>query len=109
MDTSRASYEELKKQVLNLKMENTHLRRELLQSASHLTRLETDSTSMKDALAGLQAVAAEEEPMAAMAEDDSGELGPVDSYAERQSPPSTAGLGFPRSQFDKNFNSSSCK
>jgi|SRR6218665_377895 len=48
---SRSSYEEVMKHLLCLKMENTHLRREIRDNSSHLTKLEIDASTMKDRLA----------------------------------------------------------
>ena len=47
---SRSSYDELMKQVMCLKMENSHLRQELEDNSSHLTKLENDASNMKDVL-----------------------------------------------------------
>lgn len=47
---SRSSYEEVMKHLLCLKMENTHLRREIRDNSSHLTKLEIDASTMKDRL-----------------------------------------------------------
>ncbi|KAL5020491.1 hypothetical protein ScPMuIL_003383 [Solemya velum] len=45
-----SSYDDLIKQVASLKYENTHLRRELQDNSSHLTKLENEASNMKDVL-----------------------------------------------------------
>lgn len=45
-----SSYEELIKQVVNLKKENLDLKRELRDNCSQLNKLETDAGNMKDVL-----------------------------------------------------------
>ncbi len=51
---SLSSYDELLKQVASLKVENTSLRQELQDNSSHLTKLESEASSMKDVLTHLQ-------------------------------------------------------
>ncbi|KAH9509707.1 anaphase-promoting complex subunit 2 [Bulinus truncatus] len=51
---SHSSYDELLKQVASLKSENFHLRRELKDNSSHLTKLENDTSNMKDVLSHIQ-------------------------------------------------------
>ena len=51
---SSSSYDELLRQVENLKAENCHLRRELKDNSTHLTHLETEASSMKHVLVHLQ-------------------------------------------------------
>ncbi len=48
------SYDDLLKQVETLRTENTSLRQELQDNSSHLTKLETEASSMKDVLTNLQ-------------------------------------------------------
>ena len=50
---SLSSYDELLKQVASLKVENTHLRRELQDNSSHLTKLENEASTMKDVFSHL--------------------------------------------------------
>ena len=52
-DMSLSSYDELLKQVASLKVENTHLRRELQDNSSHLTKLENEASTMKDVFSHL--------------------------------------------------------
>lgn len=47
MTSSMASYEQLVRQVEALKAENTHLRQELRENSSHLSKLETETSGMK--------------------------------------------------------------
>lgn len=47
MASSMASYEQLVRQVEALKAENTHLRQELRDNSSHLSKLETETSGMK--------------------------------------------------------------
>lgn len=47
MASSVASYEQLVRQVEALKAENTHLRQELRDNSSHLSKLETETSGMK--------------------------------------------------------------
>lgn len=47
MTSSMASYEQLVRQVEALKAENTHLRQELRDNSSHLSKLETETSGMK--------------------------------------------------------------
>ena len=49
-----SSYNHLLKQVESLKTENSHLRRELQDNSSHLTKLENEASNMKDVLSHLQ-------------------------------------------------------
>lgn len=42
-----ASYDQLLKQVEALKMENSNLRQELEDNSNHLTKLETEASTMK--------------------------------------------------------------
>ncbi|XP_041435832.1 adenomatous polyposis coli protein 2-like isoform X2 [Xenopus laevis] len=49
-----ASYDQLVRQVEDLKKENTHLRRELQDNSSQLNRLEHDTSDMKEVLKHLQ-------------------------------------------------------
>ncbi|KAM9329021.1 adenomatous polyposis coli protein [Gastrophryne carolinensis] len=58
-----ASYDQLLKQVEALKMENTNLRQELEDNSNHLTKLETEASSMKEVLKQLQG-SIEDEAMA---------------------------------------------
>ncbi|XP_063311605.1 adenomatous polyposis coli protein 2 isoform X3 [Pelobates fuscus] len=51
---SAASYDQLVRQVEDLKKENTHLRRELQDNSSQLSRLEHDTSDMKEVLKHLQ-------------------------------------------------------
>ncbi|XP_075061663.1 adenomatous polyposis coli protein 2 [Mixophyes fleayi] len=51
---SPASYDQLVRQVEDLKKENSHLRRELQDNSSQLTRLEHDTSDMKEVLKHLQ-------------------------------------------------------
>ncbi|XP_029338458.1 adenomatous polyposis coli protein 2 isoform X1 [Mus caroli] len=54
MTSSMASYEQLVRQVEALKAENTHLRQELRDNSSHLSKLETETSGMKEVLKHLQ-------------------------------------------------------
>ncbi|XP_038934577.1 adenomatous polyposis coli protein 2 isoform X6 [Rattus norvegicus] len=54
MASSVASYEQLVRQVEALKAENTHLRQELRDNSSHLSKLETETSGMKEVLKHLQ-------------------------------------------------------
>ncbi|XP_015852406.1 adenomatous polyposis coli protein 2 isoform X3 [Peromyscus maniculatus bairdii] len=54
MASSMASYEQLVRQVEALKAENTHLRQELRDNSSHLSKLETETSGMKEVLKHLQ-------------------------------------------------------
>lgn len=47
MTSSMASYEQLVRQVEALKAENSHLRQELRDNSSHLSKLETETSGMK--------------------------------------------------------------
>lgn len=47
MTSSVAPYEQLVKQVEALKAENSHLRQELRDNSSHLSKLETETSGMK--------------------------------------------------------------
>lgn len=47
MTSSVASYEQLVRQVEALKAENNHLRQELRDNSSHLSKLETETSGMK--------------------------------------------------------------
>lgn len=47
MSGSIASYDQLVRQVEALKKENTHLRRELEDNSSHLSKLENETSDMK--------------------------------------------------------------
>ncbi|XP_072457507.1 adenomatous polyposis coli protein 2 [Notamacropus eugenii] len=49
-----ASYEQLVRQVEALSRENTHLRRELQDNSSHLSKLENETSDMKEVLKHLQ-------------------------------------------------------
>ncbi|KAM4809959.1 adenomatous polyposis coli protein 2 [Rhinophrynus dorsalis] len=51
---SAASYDQLVRQVEDLKKENSHLRRELQDNSSQLSRLEHDTSDMKEVLKHLQ-------------------------------------------------------
>ncbi|XP_040275740.1 adenomatous polyposis coli protein 2, partial [Bufo bufo] len=51
---SSASYDQLVRQVEDLKKENSHLRRELKDNSSQLSRLEHDTSDMKEVLKHLQ-------------------------------------------------------
>ncbi|KAM4706895.1 adenomatous polyposis coli protein 2 [Discoglossus pictus] len=51
---STASYDQLVRQVEDLKKENSHLRRELQDNSSQLSRLEHDTSDMKEVLKHLQ-------------------------------------------------------
>ena len=53
-DMALSSYNHLLKQVESLKSENSHLRRELQDNSSHLTKLENEASNMKDVLSHLQ-------------------------------------------------------
>ncbi|XP_034976945.2 adenomatous polyposis coli protein 2 [Zootoca vivipara] len=54
MSTSIASYDQLVRQVEALKTENTHLRRELEDNSNHLSKLENETSDMKEVLRHLQ-------------------------------------------------------
>ncbi|XP_055514924.1 adenomatous polyposis coli protein 2 isoform X1 [Leucoraja erinacea] len=54
MSGSTSSYDHLVKQVEALRKENSHLRRELEDNSSHLTKLETETSDMKEMLKQLQ-------------------------------------------------------
>lgn len=47
MTSSVAAYEQLVRQVEALKAENSHLRQELRDNSSHLSKLETETSGMK--------------------------------------------------------------
>lgn len=49
-----SSFNLLLKQVESLKSENSHLRRELQDNSSHLTKLENEASNMKDVLSHIQ-------------------------------------------------------
>ncbi|MBN3274546.1 APCL protein, partial [Polyodon spathula] len=52
--SSGASYQQLARQVEALRKENTHLRRELEDNSSHLSKLENETSDMKEILKQLQ-------------------------------------------------------
>ncbi|KAM8794991.1 adenomatous polyposis coli protein 2 [Eudromia elegans] len=54
MSGSIASYEQLVRQVEALKKENSHLRRELQDNSQHLSKLENETSDMKEVLKHLQ-------------------------------------------------------
>ncbi|XP_010003629.1 PREDICTED: adenomatous polyposis coli protein 2, partial [Chaetura pelagica] len=54
MSGSIASYEQLVRQVEALKKENSHLRRELEDNSNHLSKLENETSDMKEVLKHLQ-------------------------------------------------------
>uniref|UniRef100_A0A8D2DE44 Adenomatous polyposis coli protein 2 n=1 Tax=Sciurus vulgaris TaxID=55149 RepID=A0A8D2DE44_SCIVU len=54
MRSSVASYEQLVRQVEALKAENSHLRQELRDNSSHLSKLETETSGMKEVLKHLE-------------------------------------------------------
>ncbi|KAH0625791.1 hypothetical protein JD844_034039 [Phrynosoma platyrhinos] len=54
MSGSIASYDQLVRQVEALKKENTHLRRELEDNSNHLSKLENETSDMKEVLKHLQ-------------------------------------------------------
>ncbi|NWY05084.1 APCL protein, partial [Nothoprocta ornata] len=54
MSGSIASYEQLVRQVEALKKENSHLRRELQDNSHHLSKLENETSDMKEVLKHLQ-------------------------------------------------------
>ncbi|XP_067410920.1 adenomatous polyposis coli protein 2 [Emydura macquarii macquarii] len=54
MSGSIASYEQLVRQVEALKKENSHLRRELEDNSHHLSKLESETSDMKEVLKHLQ-------------------------------------------------------
>ncbi|XP_045432277.1 adenomatous polyposis coli protein 2 isoform X2 [Pipistrellus kuhlii] len=54
MTSSVAPYEQLVRQVEALKAENSHLRQELRDNSSHLSKLETETSGMKEVLKHLQ-------------------------------------------------------
>ncbi|RUS81244.1 hypothetical protein EGW08_010986 [Elysia chlorotica] len=75
-----SSYDELLKQVASLKTENNHLRKELKDNSSHLTKLENDASNMKDVLNHIQGTFDEHEG------EDGGDLGKetgAEGYAVR--------------------------
>jgi len=49
-----ASYDELMKQVKHLQKENTHLKRELLNSSTNIRQVESDSSALKDSLVNVR-------------------------------------------------------
>ncbi|TDH09021.1 hypothetical protein EPR50_G00103680 [Perca flavescens] len=49
-----ASYDQLAHQVEALRKENSHLRRELEDNSQHLSKLETETSGMKEVLKQLQ-------------------------------------------------------
>ncbi|XP_036097707.1 adenomatous polyposis coli protein 2 isoform X2 [Molossus molossus] len=54
MTSSVAPYEQLVRQVEALKAENSHLRQELRDNSTHLSKLETETSGMKEVLKHLQ-------------------------------------------------------
>uniref|UniRef100_A0A8D1ANU4 Adenomatous polyposis coli protein 2 n=1 Tax=Sus scrofa TaxID=9823 RepID=A0A8D1ANU4_PIG len=54
MTSSMAPYEQLVRQVEALKAENSHLRQELRDNSSHLSKLENETSGMKEVLKHLQ-------------------------------------------------------
>ncbi|XP_070536754.1 adenomatous polyposis coli protein-like isoform X3 [Ptychodera flava] len=56
-----SSYDQLLQQVESLKAENSHLRQELQDNSSHLTKLECEASNMKDVLTHIQTSMQEEE------------------------------------------------
>uniref|UniRef100_A0A2K5RNQ9 APC regulator of WNT signaling pathway 2 n=1 Tax=Cebus imitator TaxID=2715852 RepID=A0A2K5RNQ9_CEBIM len=54
MTSSVAPYEQLVRQVEALKAENSHLRQELRDNSSHLSKLQTETSGMKEVLKHLQ-------------------------------------------------------
>ncbi|XP_051967396.1 adenomatous polyposis coli protein 2-like [Xyrauchen texanus] len=54
MSYSTASYDQLVRQVEDLRKENSHLRRELQDNSHHLSKLENETSDMKDVLRQLQ-------------------------------------------------------
>ncbi|XP_074834363.1 adenomatous polyposis coli protein 2 [Carettochelys insculpta] len=54
MSSSVASYDQLVRQVEALRKENTHLRRELEDNSNHLSKLENETSDMKEVLKHLQ-------------------------------------------------------
>ncbi|NXU92250.1 APCL protein, partial [Xiphorhynchus elegans] len=54
MSGSIASYDQLVRQVEALKKENSHLRRELEDNSNHLSKLENETSDMKEVLKHLQ-------------------------------------------------------
>ncbi|KAL4634829.1 adenomatous polyposis coli protein 2 [Arapaima gigas] len=54
MSNSVASYDQLVRQVEALRKENTHLRRELEDNSNHLSKLENETSDMKEVLKQLQ-------------------------------------------------------
>jgi len=81
MASQAASYDELMMQVLNLQKENTDLRRELMNSSTHLRQIESDTSLIKDALVVNPRLTVSE----ADARDSAAALN--DTYASRQTPP----------------------
>jgi len=79
-----ASYDELMKRVLNLQKENKDLRRELLNSSSHVRQIETDSSVLKESMAGVRTTLSETDTRVAAAAYD---VAMSDTYASRQTPP----------------------
>jgi len=103
--TSQASYDDLMKQVLNLQKENIDLRRELLNSSSHIHEIETESAAVKDSLINVRMTLSETNTRAAEAAYD---VAMSDTYASRQTPPTlmpTSDLAF----LDLNYISSGSK
>ena len=49
-----SSYDELLKQVVNLKIENNQLQLELQGNSSHVTRLENEASNLKDVMSQVQ-------------------------------------------------------
>jgi len=80
MASQAASYDELIKQVLNLQKENTDLRRELMNSSTHLRQIESDSLLIKDSLVNARLTVSETDAQATAA-------AMSDTYASRQTPP----------------------
>ncbi|GFR75809.1 adenomatous polyposis coli protein 2 [Elysia marginata] len=70
-----SSYDELLKQVASLKTENNHLRKELKDNSSHLTKLENDASNMKDVLSHIQGTLDEPVDLGVAEGDDTGDLG----------------------------------
>nr|XP_055039574.1 adenomatous polyposis coli protein 2 isoform X1 [Misgurnus anguillicaudatus]XP_055039575.1 adenomatous polyposis coli protein 2 isoform X1 [Misgurnus anguillicaudatus] len=54
MSYPTASYDQLVRQVEDLRMENSHLRRELQDNSHHLSKLENETSDMKEVLRQLQ-------------------------------------------------------
>jgi len=80
----QASYDELMKQVQNLQRENTDLRRELLNSSTHIRQIESDTSAIKDSLVNVRQTVSETDTRAAAAVYD---VTMSDTYASRQTPP----------------------